>query len=522
MFVRRALTIAIALLLAGIATAQRPGSTLVVGLSILPTTLDSADANDSNAIAVTKQIVERLVELEPGTTNLVPGLATSWEANDDSTRWTFHLREGVSFQDGTPFDAAAVKFSFDRWNDKANPYHFSAEGKAYVGWRNLFGGFLNEGSALAEAVVVDDHTIRLDLTRSISFLPALLAGGYFGFDSPTAVKAAGADYGTPAVGSVGTGPYEFDKWDVGSRVVLKANADYRDGPPKTEQLVFVGVSDPTARLAQLKAGVLDIAIALNPTDLGTIQADPNLEAILGSGGLNTSYLAFHQNQPPFDDVRVRQAVAHAIDRQAMVDAFYAGQATVADDIIPSVLWGHPDLETFTYDPELSRQLLAEAGFADGFDTELWYRNSGITQTLAEAIASYLAEVGIRAAVKTEDWAAYLKDYMSGNFPMYMLGWNADFADPDTFVYTFYGPQAVPRFGWDHPEVVALAERARQVPGQADRASIYAQVLTVAQEQVPMLPLAHEAKFIVVRKGVEGVILNPLGAFPRLSNVSKAP
>jgi len=510
----------IGLALCAVAVAQQPGSTLVVGLVILPNTIDSADANDSNAIAVTKQIVERLVDLEPGSTTLVPGLATSWEANEDSTTWTFHLREGVLFQDGTPFNAEAVKFSLDRWNDKANPYHFADQGKAYVGWRNLFGGFLNDGSALSEVIVVDDYTVTLQLNRSISFLPALLAGGYFGFDSPTAVMAAGADYGTPAVGSVGTGPYRFERWDEGSRVVLRANSEYHGGAPATEQIVFVGVSDPTARLAQLKAGALDIAIALSPTDLDTILQDPNLEVIRGQGGLNTSYLAMHQNQPPFDDVRVRQAVAHSIDRQAIVDAFYAGQATAANDIIPTALWGHSDTGGYPYDPERARELLAEAGFPDGFTTDLWYRNSGLEPVIAETIASYLADVGIRVTVKTEDWAAYLQDYMAGNFPMYTLGWNADFADPDTFIYTFYGPQAVRRFGWDAPDIVALAQEARAIPGQAERAAIYAQIVDAAREAMPMLPLAHQSQFIVVRKGVEGVVLNPLGAFPRLEQVSK--
>jgi len=505
----------------GSALAQKPGSSLVIGLSILPNTIDSGDANDGNAIAVTRQIVERLVELGPGTSGLVPGLATSWEANADSTEWTFHLRQGVKFHDGTPFNAEAVKFSLDRWNDKANPYHFGAEGKAYVGWRNLFGGFLGDGSAVSEVVIDNEYTVTLKLTRSISFVPSLLAAGYFGIDSPTAVKAAGVDYGTPAVGSVGTGPYRFELWEEGSRVVLRANPEYRDGPPPTDQLVFVGVSDPTARLAQLKAGALDIAVAISPADLGNVIQDPNLELIRGEGGLNTSYLAMHQNQKPFDDVRVRQAVAYAIDRQAIVDAFYAGQATAAEDILPDSLWGHPTEGGYPYDPERSRELLTEAGFPNGFATELWYRNSGLEPIIAETIASYLADVGIRVTVKTEDWAAFLADYMAGAFPLYTLGWNADFADPDTFIYTFYGPPAVRRFGWNAPEVVALAEKAREVPDQAERAALYASAITAARDAMPMLPLAHQSQFFVVRKGVTGLVLNPLGAFPVLTEVRKA-
>ncbi|HET8984179.1 MAG TPA: ABC transporter substrate-binding protein, partial [Trueperaceae bacterium] len=213
-------------------------------------------------------------------------------------------------------------------------------------------------------------------------------------------------------------------------------------------------------------------------------------------------------------------VAHAVDRQALVDAFYGENATAAKDIIPTALWGHTDDEGYAYDPELSRQLLADAGFPNGFDTALWYRNTGIAQTIAEVVATYLADVGIRASVNTEDWAAYLADYMAGNFPMYMLGWNADFADPDTFIYTFYGPQAVPRFGWVRPDVVELAAAAREVPTQAEREALYAQVLAAAAEDAPMLPLTHESPFLTARTNVTGLLLNPLGGFPPLTGVSK--
>lgn len=508
----------------GRAAAEKPqyGGKLRVAYQLAPGALDPVVGRSGGDAYYWRQFVDQLVDADPA---LKPrpetSLAESWDVSDPK-KVMLKLRRGVLFHDDTPFNAEAVKFSLDRWNDAANPYHFGAEGKAYVGWRNLFGGFLGDGSAVSEVVVDDEYTVTLKLTRSISFLPSLLAGGYFGFDSPAAVMAAGANYGTPSVGSVGTGPYRFERWEEGSRVVLTANTEYRDGPPPTETVVFVGVSDPTARLAQLKAGALDIAAAISPSDLDSVLSDPNLELVRGEGGLNTSYLAMHQNQKPMDDVRVRQAVAYAVDRVAIVDAFYAGQAVAAEDIIPDSLWGHADgVGAYPYDPAKARELLTEAGYPNGFDTELWYRNSGLEPVIAEAIASYLADVGIRAALKTEDWAAFLADYMAGNFPLYTLGWNADFADPDTFIYTFYGPQAVRRFGWNAPEVVTLTQEARQVPGQAERAALYAQVVTAAHEAMPVLPLAHQSQFFVVRKGVTGLVPNPLGAFPVLAGTSKA-
>lgn len=522
MNLQRLITTLLVLSLAAAALAQKPGSSIIVGTGGLPNTLDSGDANDANSIAVTSQITEKLITHAPGTTNLVPALAKSWTGNEDSTVWVFELEEGVRFHDGTPFDAEAVKFSLDRWNDPENPYHFGAEGKGYPGWRDLFGGFLGGGSALDRVTVLDEHTVQLELNRSVSFLPAILASGYFGIDSPTAVKAAGVEYGTPKVGSVGTGPFRFALWEEGSRIVLSANPDYRLGPPASEQLVFVGVGDATARIAQLKAGAVDVVYGLAQGDLPSLESDPNVEIIRSSsGGMNTSMLAIHQSQPPFDNVKVRQALSYAIDRQALVDAFDGGEVPAAKDILPPTLWGHADVEPYTYDPARAKELLAEAGYPNGFETELWYRETArIRLGLVEAMASYLADIGIRASLKTEDAAAFLQDQLSGKFPLYTAGWNADFADPDTFIYTFYGPNAVSRFGWDDPAVVALTEEARRAPTQAERAVLYAEVLAIAHEAAPTFPLAHGTPFMAVRKGVQGVIVNPLGGLPPMYGVSK--
>lgn len=523
---KRLLALMLAIAGFGLANAQSASQTLVVGLAKLPRTLDSGDANDSASIAVTRQIVENLVRFKPGTATLEPGLATSWSGNADSTQWTFHLRTDVTFQDGTPFDAQAVKFDLDRWNDASNPYHFANQGKAYVGWRNLFGGFKGDGSALQDVKVIDDHTVQLDLTRSVAFLPAIMAAGYFGFDSPAAVKAHGADYGTPSVGSVGTGPFEFVQWVEGSKVVLKANPSYWGPQPKVEQLVFEGIADATARLAQLKAGALDIAMNLSPSDLKNMESDPNLSVVYSKAGMNVSYLAMHQANTPFDNQKVREAVAYAIDKQGMLKAFYAGLGTSATDVLPPDLWGHADFKDYPYDPEKAKQLLAEAGYPHGFSTELWYRNTASNlfpdpQGIAETIASYLADVGIQASIKTEDWSSYLKDYLAGKFPMYLLGWNADFADPDNFAYTFFGPMATRRFGWNDPQIVGMVTKARELPTQDARAALYAQVMTAVHRQVPMIPLIHATNIDAIRKGITGFVPNPLGAVPHMDTVAKA-
>lgn len=517
---KRLVMMIVLLAFAATVSAQSSADTLVIGVSQLPRTMDSGDANDGGSIGITRQVVERLVTFVPGTAELAPGLATDWEANDDSTVWTFYLREGVSFQDGEPFNAEAVKFSLDRWNDPENPYHFSDEGKLYVGWRNLMGGFLGDDSSLDEVVVVDDYTVELHLNKPVSFIPALLAGGYFGFDSPAAVREHGAAYGTPDVGSVGTGPYRFVRWDEGSRVVLEANPDYWDGPAKTGTLIFVEVSDATAKVAQLRAGTLDIAMNLTADQQGSVADDPNLELVSAETGLNTSYLAMHQANEPFDDVRVRRAIAHAIDREAIHDAFYGSIGEPAVSMVPPVLWGGGDYEPYEYDPEKAKQLLAEAGYPDGFSTALWHRDSTIETNVAETIATYLADVGIMVSVNTEDWTAYLADYLAGKFPLYTLGWNADFADPDTFIYTFFGPMAESRFGWDNPEVRELVTVARQLPTQEEREANYTEAMNAVHEAMPVLPLVHASDLHAVKSTVTGFKPEPLGGMPLFSGVEK--
>lgn len=512
-----------ALLLVGAAAAQ----TLVYGLSGFPSTLDSADSQDGNSLVVSSQITERLIDFKPGSTELQPSLATDWSSNEDGTVWTVNLREGVTFHDGTPFNAEAVKFNFDRWNEPDHEASFRDEGKTYVPWGWFFGGPKGEGSILDEVKVVDEHTVEFVFNQAVPLFPQLAAAIYFQLDSPTAVREAGADYGTPGVGSVGTGPFVFEEWTEGQRVRLSRNDDYWNGTAQLDEVVFRGIEEPTARLAEMQAGALDIAVLLNADDFPVVDRDPELEPALPEAELNVGYLAINEDHGPLSDVRVRQAIGHAIDREAIVEAFYAGLGVVADDHLPPSLFGHGEPWPYEYDPERAKELLEEAGYADGFDTELWYMPVSrpyypAPQPIAEVMASYLADVGINAQLMTEDWTTYLSDYGEGTFPMYMLGWNADYPDPDNFLMTFFGPSAQGALGWDNAEVVDLLERARQAEDQETRAELYAQVLAITYEEARSIPMAHNRSLNVVRSGVDGWVPSPLGySSVSLLGVSKA-
>jgi len=494
----------------GLALAQ----TLVYGQSDLPKTLDSADAQDGNSLRVAKQVVETLVAFEPGTVNPIPGLAERWEASEDSKVWTFYLRKGVKFHDGTPFNAEAVKFNFDRWNDENNPYR---GGKQFVPFKWVFGG---PGALIEKVEVVDEYTVRFYLKSPVGFFPQMVAASYFGIDSPKAVMANPEKYGTPEGGVVGTGPFVFKSWTIGDKVVLERNEDYwnPEKKAKVKTLVFRGIPEPTARLNQLKAGSIHIANNLSPEDLKTIEADPNLVPVVQKG-LNIGYVAFHQKNKPLDDVRVRKAIAMAVDWQAIVDAFYGGLGERATEFVPPAMWGRAgDIEPYPYDPEAAKKLLAEAGYPNGFETELWYMPVSrpyfpAPKPIAETIATYLADVGIK--VKTEDWGTYLSDYDTGKFPMYMLGWSPDYPDPDNYLYTFFGPDSIKTaLGCETDycqKIAGLIAKARVTPDIEERKKLYAEAQRLVHQYVLSIPVAHNNPLHATRKNVKNYIPSPLGS-----------
>ena len=519
----RKLLMLVALLALGLGSAQ----TLVFGGSGLPVSLNAA--TDGNSLTVSYQILENLVAVEPGGTELQPGLATEWSSNEDGTVWTLTLREGVTFHDGTPFNAEAAKFNIDRWNDPAFEYGFRDEGVQYEAWGYVFGGFLgDEAAVLSEANVVDETTLELVLSKPMGFLPAALSSSYFGLHSPTAVQEAGADYGTPSVGAVGTGPFQFVEWVDGSQVVLERFENYWGEPAGVERLVFRGIEDPTARLAELQAGSIDIAVNLSPDDAETIANAPNLEVVTAEQNLNIGYIGFHQSNEPLQNLEVRRAIAHAVDWNEVVNAFFGEGAQVASQFIPPGLIGYSeDLEPYAYDPEMAQQLLSDAGFADGFSTQFWYMPVSrpyfpSAEPVASAVASYMADIGIQSELQTEDWGTYLDDNNTGKFPIYMLGWSADYADPDNFVYTFFGAEEGQRnFGWDNQEVTQLLDQARQEPDEAARAELYGQINQLIHDQVPAIPVVHNPVLNAVRSGVEGFEPSPLGSTVPFAAITKS-
>lgn len=501
--------------------ATPPAGTLVYGSGGQPVNLEPGNVTDGNSLIVQQQIYNRLLEFKPGTTNVEPALATEWTASADGKVWTFKLRQGVTFQDGTPFDAAAVVFNVERWWDPNHPNGYRNAGKAYEIWQQMFGGFKgSENSILTAVEAVDPATVRFVLKQPFAAFPSAIATGYFGMASPTAIQKAGARYGTAGSTAVGTGPFILKEWRTGDRIVLAKNPKYWQADrPKSEQLVIRFIADPAARLAQLRAGQLDFTVDLAPDQRKEVEGDANLQAI-ARPSLNVGYLALNPSYKPLADVRVRQAIAYAINRPAIAQAFWGDLAKHDAHFLPeSLSWANDtQLQPYPFDPQKAKQLLTEAGYPNGFDLELWYMSVSrpyfpTPKPIAEAFAADLNAIGIRVSLKTKDWAAYLADRRKQpGYPAFMLGWIADYGDPDSFYYPHFGPGATNDIGnWKSDRLFQLLDQGRAAQAQAERAKIYAEVDRILHQEVLRLPIVHAQPLLAQRKTIEGWMPSPLGS-----------
>ena len=511
-------------------TIQRtPVNTLVFGSGGQPVNLESGNITDGNSLYVQNQIYDRLIHVKPGATELVSGLATDWSVSEDGRTWTFKLRSGVKFHDGTNLTAKAVAINVERWWDPKHPLGFRNAGKTYEIWKNLFGGFKSEPDSLLQAVrVVDDLTIEFVLKQPFAAFPAVLSSAYFGIASPTAIEQAGADYGIAGLTAVGTGPFVFQEWIRGDRIVLSRNPTYwQPNLPKMEQLVVRFITEPAARLAELRAGTIDFTVDLAPDQRQEVEQDPTIDLVLRPS-FNVGYLALNPSYKPLADVRVRQAIAHAINRPAIVDAFWGDLAQADEHFLPSALkpFQSSKLGQYAYNPKRAQQLLTEAGYTKGFDLELWYMPVSrpyypSPKPIAEAYAADLSAIGLKVTLRTKDWAAYLSDRNTEpGFQAFMMGWTADYSDPDNFLYPHFGPKSTADLGnWKNQRILTLLEAGRQSPDLTERQKIYGEIDEILFQEVVRLPVVHSQPMLAQRVGLQNWAPSPLGAEP-LARVSK--
>jgi len=514
----------------------KQGGTLVVAIPGEIKRTDSMLVDDSNSSYVFNNVMEGLIGLEPGSTSkLVPVLAESYTVSPDGLTYTFKLRQGVKFHDGTPFNADAVKYNYDRWKNipkELQAYSF------YAG--AVFGGY-GDGSNVASVTTNGDSEVTITLKRPSSTFLLAQTLPQFGIASPTALKAGGADNtvtdlskityaqgGPPA--AVGTGPFKFDKWVKGAEVDIVKNADYWDPAHAAylDKVVFKPVADETAILNGLEAGDIDLAQKVSPVDLATIKGNPALQVIdrgescnLGHVGINQDY-ASHVPAPANDkqiltNLKVRQAMMYAIDRQALVDTFYAGLAVVADNWMPLNTKFAIPLNLPTYDPAKAKALLAESGVAPAdLVIDLWYP-SDVSRPympdpkgMFEAITSDLEAVGFKVNPHTDTWnPTYLDNEYAGKYEAFLIGWTCDWAGPDNFLKTglfgYVDGKPTTEFGYKNDEFNKLMNDALAAPDDATAAALWAKAQQMLAADLPTIPLVNSTPPGVAQAFVKGFV-----------------
>jgi len=470
-----------------------------------------------------RQLYDRLMDFKRGTTEVEPGLATSYDVSSDGKTFTFHLRKGVkwhttkSFKPSRDFNADDVIFSFERqWKKDSAFFKVTSDNHSYfndMGFDKL----------LKSITKVDDYTVKFELNEAEAPFIADLA---MDFASITSKEYADQmmKAGTPEKvdqDPVGTGPFMLVQYQKDAIVRYKANPTYFRGKAKIDDLVFAITPDSSVRLQKLKANECQVMPYPNPADRDAIKADKNLK-LLEQPGMNIGYLAFQTQKKPFDDKRVRQAVNMAINRKAIIDAVYLGAGVVAKNPIPPVLWSYNDaVHDYPYDPEKAKKLLADAGYPNGFETDLWampvqrpYNPNA--RRIAELMQADLAKVGIKAEIKSFEWGEYRKRAQNGEHQMAQLGWTGDNGDPDNFLHVLLGCDSAKANGsniakWCYKPFDDLIIEAEHITDMKKRTDLYKKAQVIFKEEAPWVTVAHSIQFAAVRSNVVDFKLSPFGA-----------
>lgn len=495
------------------AEGDKQGGTLVYGRGADSVSLDPINVTDGESIRVTHNIFETLLEYDHNL-ELQPKLATEYSSSEDGLTWTFKLREGVKFHDGTDFNAEAVVFNFERWMDPENPYH---QGD-FPYYPFLYGGFKGDENHLIEHVkATGDHELEIKLKRKTAPFLSYLAISMFGIASPAALEEYGAELNEHPVG---TGPFMFEEWTRNNTITLAKNPEYwMEGKPYLDKVIYQVIPENAARLNALQTGEIDVLDGMNAGDTTIVEDTEGIE-LLKRPSFNIGYMAMNMEKEPFDDPLVRKAVNMAIDKDNIVDAFYNGLADTATSPLPPSLWGYDDsLEKYDYNVEEAKKLLEEAGLGDGFTTKLYTMSNPRPylpepMKIAEAIQADLAKVGITAEIVSMEWATYLDDTSAGAHDMALYGWTGVMADPDNFLYpnlsktnTTVPAQNIAFYKSD--EFTALITEARETIDHDKRIELYKQAQQLFQEDAPWVMLAYTTPPLAQADYVEDYVPHPM-------------
>ena len=501
-----ALTVATAVAMGGLSTAnaQTPPGVLVVGQIAEPQALDPHAVTAVNDFRILMNVYDGLVRYTSGTLEVEPALATDWTISDDGTVYTFALREGVSFHDGSPFNAEAVVFNFERMLNEDHPYHDTGPFPLSFFF-----------SSIESVEATGDMEVTFTLNAPYAPFLSNLAYPTGLIVSPAAVMEHGADFGrNPS----GTGAFTFTEWRSNEAVVVEANPDYWDGAPELQAVVFRPITDANTRTAEMLAGGIDVMVEVPPVALSEFQGDGF--TVHDQAGPHVWFLILNALEGPFADVRVRQAANYAINKEAIVNDVLEGTAEVAaGPTPPAFAWAYNDeLEPYPYDPDRARALLAEAGMeAPEITFYVTEGGSGMLDPIAmgTAMQADLEAVGFDVTIETYEWNTFLGEVnpgLEGKADAAQMAWMTN--DPDTLPYLALRTAAWPAEGgfnsgyYSNPDVDALLEEARTATDQDRRAELYREMQAIVQEDAPWVFVANWVQNAVTNDRVEGFGLEP--------------
>jgi peptide/nickel transport system substrate-binding protein len=458
-----------------------------------------------NDFRILMNVYDGLVRYKSGTLEVEPSLAESWTISDDGKTYTFKLREGVTFHDGTPLNAEAVKFNFDRMLKEDHPQHDTGPFPLSFFF-----------SAVDTVEAPDAQTVVFTLKEPYAPFLSNLAYPTGLIVSPEAVKTHGEDYGrNPA----GTGPFKFVEWESNAKVVVEANADHWDGAPKLQAIVFRPITDANTRVAEMLSGGVDVMVEVPPDNVATFSSDAGF-TVLEQAGPHLWFLILNTKEGPFAKKAARQAVNYAINKTALVENVLQGTAVVASGPTPPAFaWAYNEsLEPYPYDPEKARALLKEAG-AEGASLTFYVTEggSGMLDPIAmgTAIQADLTEVGLDVKIETYEWNTFLDKVnpgLEGKADMAEMAWMTN--DPDTLPYLALRSEALPENGgfnsgyYSNPKVDELLEAARRETSRDKRAELYKEMQTIVHDDAPWAFIANWKQNAVTSARVEGFALEP--------------
>jgi ABC-type transport system substrate-binding protein len=515
---------------AAMAAAPKAGGTLVFGRGGDSVGLDPAYETDGNSFMIGDNVLEALIFYKDESVDLEPGLAESWTISPDGLTYTFKLRKGIKFHDGTPFNADAVVFSHGRQMKErkikflGKGWEIPAQERTPEYWVSM------EMDKTVDSIeAVDDHTVVYKLKRVEAPFLANLGMDFADIISPTAFMKNPKEFvRTP----VGTGPFKFVKWVKDDQILLEKNKEYWDkkGGPYLDKVVFRAIPENSVRFLELKTGNVHICQFPNPADIALASKDAKMKMV-SQPGMNIGYLGFNLTKEPWkSNLKLRQAVATAINRKAIVDNIYQGQGQLAKNNIPPTMWGYNDaVPQIAYSVDKAKALLAEAGFPEGKGMDeitLWsmpvarpYNPEGLK--IGVAMVSDLAKVGIRARVVSYEWGTYLKRQREQppDMDLFQLGWTGDNGDPDNFLAVLFDGMASSaiRTQWQNKAYHELMELGRQTTDQAKRAEIYKKANQLLYDEMPVIPIAHSTAVWPLQKKVMDFKLHPTASI-RMKNV----